>query len=136
VKCAFAVFFWLALCASLSAQEPSTLPIESPPAASASLSAELNNLAQTLEQALIDSASDWEFLSETLTSLFSKLERLATLSRGLELENESMRKSLSDLGISLAEAQKEARHRNTELWLWRGAAVAGAAVAAALAWRR
>jgi adenylosuccinate lyase len=107
------------------------LPIATPPAASASLSTQLDELATILEQSITDSATDWDLLSETLTSLYSRLEKLATLSRGLEQENESMRKSLDDLGISLDQVKAEARRQNRELWAWRIAAVLGLAAGAA-----
>jgi TolA-binding protein len=129
MRCALAVLFWLALLASASAQE-SPLPMTaSPPEASETLSEQLERMATTLEQALTASATDWETLSAILTSHSQKLEELATLSRDLERETESMRESLRLLGISLDDSISLANRQGFELWIWRIGTALGFAAA-------
>lgn len=122
MKCAFAVFFWLALCASLSAQEPSTLPIDTSPEVSAPTSQKLGDIAARL------SALSTQLLNEVDASQIDLDELKSSL--------EESRNALLSCQSSLDAAIKKDKRRVLELWLWRGAAVAGAAVAAALAWRR
>jgi chromosome segregation ATPase len=135
MKCLFVV-----LCLSLflvfsSGQELSIPLTDSRLVASEPLSKQLDSLALTLEQTLIDSETDWEILSSILTEHSRKLESLAMSSRVLEQESESMQASLKDLETSLAESIREAKRRNLELWIWRGGTVLGiSGTIAALAW--
>jgi signal recognition particle GTPase len=103
--------------------------------ASEPLSKQLDSLASTLEQALIDSETDWEILSSILTEHSRKLENLAMSSRVLEQESESMRTLLKNLETSLADSIREAKRRNLELWIWRiGTGLGISGTIAALAW--
>jgi adenylosuccinate lyase len=106
-----------------SAAQSSSVPIESVPTVSVPLSEQLKGLATMLEQALTDSATDWDSLSAILISLSSRLEKASTQSRDLERENESMLKSLDNLDSLLADSRKINRNKTTELWITRAAAV-------------
>lgn len=114
--------------AFLSAQE-SPLPMTAtPPEASVTLSEQLERMATTLEQALSDSATDWEALSSLLTSHSQRLEKLAMLSRDLELEIKSLQASHKLLETSLDNSISLASRQSFELWIWRiGTAIGFAA---------
>lgn len=123
--CALALSLCCVWPAWLSAQAgpsliPTWLPGASPP-----LSAQLDELATRLEQALIDSATDWEILSWTLIDLSSRLDGLATSSRALERESESMRESLRSLDRSLAVSMALARRHSLVAGLLRVGALSG-----------
>lgn len=132
MRCVLATFLLCAYSALSLAQEQSLPTTALPQEASVSLSEQLNAMAKTLEQVLSDSVTDWETLSEFLTSLSQKLERSVTSSRDLERESESTLKSLKDLEISLKASSKMLSQSKLSTNIWRTVActTCGAAIGA------
>jgi hypothetical protein len=111
------LFICLALASSvsLSAQAPSSRPTGSSPGASAPSSPRLADIA--------------ERLSLLSTMLSSEVGASRTDLDALRSSLEESRNALESCRASLDEAIVQANRRSLELWIWRGAAVLGAAAA-------
>ena len=139
-----------ALCASFFpafswAEDSSSSSIGSLPAASVNASASpsatwerLDDLLSRLESSAEDSSEDSRLLKTSLEDARSRLSELsmrliesATRAGELSSSLERCERSLALSEASLREARMAAARRDTELWLWRGAAVLGVAVGAA-----
>ncbi len=119
---------------SLSAQALSTSSTESQPTVLEPLSKQLLNMANSLEQALSDSTTDWDDLSRLLTSLYQKLTESATSSKDLEREIKYMQTLLNDLRNSLSKSNELVQKRENELRIWQSitCVCAGATIGACL----
>lgn len=147
------VVFWLFCSWAFSWAQPSPPPSDTSsssllsepvPPQPTKLSERLRGLAMRLEQATIDSESDWELLFQEWTRLSRTLDELATYSADSEKEMQSIKasqeayaKSLTDSIAREAAGQERERRQGVriqalegELWLWRGGTVVGLALAA------
>lgn len=132
---AFVLAFLCWCSASSWAQEP---PAESFTDLSSSLDAEvpltiseqLRSLAESIEKATSDSATDWELLFQEWTMLSDKLGELATLSADSEREMQSIKESQQAsekllMDSILARRKAEAREK-----FWRGLGIIGTIIGA------
>ncbi len=137
----FSVPFWEALSSSSST---GPLP-EASARSSASPSAtweRLDDLLSQLESSAEDSNADSLRLRESLGDARSRLSELSarltessTRAAGLSSSLELCERSLALCEASLREARVASARRDTELWIWRGAAILGVVVGAAgLGW--
>lgn len=132
---AFALALFCLLSAFSWAQEPlvesdtdslSSPPAETPP----TISEQLRSLAESIEKATSDSATDWDLLFQEWTMLSDKLGELATLSADSEREMQSIKESQKAsekllMDSIVARRQAEAREK-----LWRSLAIIGVIVGA------
>jgi hypothetical protein len=125
----------LAFSASLSAQEPSSSPIGTSPAASEPGSTQPSSPSDRLSWSSSELGTIADELETLLTELDASLSvagvSLSESERSLERSIRSATSSIDSLLETKAEAARLERRLKTELWIWRGVAVLGFAAGAA-----
>jgi len=133
----------LCLSASLWAQDPPSSSTDSPPGASAATSTQpasnwdqLDSLLTQLEQAATDSQANSQQLRASLAMARDQLTQLSQALAASQTQMTDLSSSLAQSEASLQasdqslqSAQAEAKRRNAELWIWRGATVAASILA-------